>query len=148
VEYSLNVEQSGGYDLSFLSALGSGSGPQRTITATFTKGVGMPYALTDPVAVSPTGGWTDYQPTDATQVALEAGEQVLRITFNGGSQNLASFQITRDLDVSAASFSTQYMMLTMLTDTHDGSYSEEEVVVMSEEVNISGVQQDDQGVWM
>ena len=96
VEYTLNVQQSGVYDLSFLSALGDASGPQRSITATFTQGDGAAYASTGPVAISPTGGWTDFQPTDATQVALEAGEQVLRITFNGGSQDLASFTLARD----------------------------------------------------
>ncbi len=96
VEYTLNVQQAGVYDLSFLSALGDGSGAQRSITATFTKGDGSPYASTDPEVIAPTGGWGDFQPTDATQVALEAGEQVLRLTFNGGSQDLASFSLARD----------------------------------------------------
>ncbi|MGM0858281.1 MAG: carbohydrate-binding protein [Pseudomonadota bacterium] len=96
VEYTLNVDQDGTYDLSFLSALGDGSGPQRSITATFTKGDGSPYASSDAVVVSPTGGWSNFQPTDATQVALEAGEQVMRLTFSGGSQDLASFSLARD----------------------------------------------------
>ncbi|QPL45858.1 carbohydrate-binding protein [Halomonas sp. A40-4] len=96
VEYTLNIAQDGTYDLSFLSALGDGSGPQRSITATFTKGDGTPYASSDAVVVSPTGGWSNFQPTDATQVALEAGEQVMRLTFNGGSQDLASFSLARD----------------------------------------------------
>ncbi|RUR32511.1 carbohydrate-binding protein [Vreelandella andesensis] len=95
VEYTLNIQQSGLYDLSFLSALGNSSGPQRSITATFTKGDGTPYVTTDQVVVSPTGGWRDFQPTDTTQVALEAGEQVLRLTFSGGSQDLASFSLER-----------------------------------------------------
>ncbi|UZH10620.1 MULTISPECIES: carbohydrate-binding protein [unclassified Halomonas] len=96
VEYTLNIQQAGVYDLSFLSALGDSSGAQRSITATFTKGDGTPYASIDPVVISPTGGWGNFQPTDATQVALETGEQVLRLTFNGGSQDLASFSLARD----------------------------------------------------
>ena len=96
VEYTLNIQQAGVYDLSFLSALGGGSGPQRSITATFTKGDGTPYASSDAVVIAPTGGWSNFQPTDATQVALEAGEQVMRLTFNGGSQDLASFSLALD----------------------------------------------------
>ncbi|MGP8290778.1 carbohydrate-binding protein [Vreelandella zhanjiangensis] len=96
VEYTLNIQQAGVYDLSFLSALGEAGGSQRSITATFTQGNGTPYASSGPVAVSPTGGWSNFQPTDASQVALEAGEQVLRLTFNGGSMDLASFTLSRD----------------------------------------------------
>ena len=96
VEYTLNIAQDGTYDLSFLSALGDGSGSQRSITASFTKGDGTPYASSGAVVIAPTGGWGDYQPTDPTQVALEAGEQVMRLTFNGGSQDLASFSLARD----------------------------------------------------
>lgn len=96
VEYTLDIAQAGTYDLSFLSALGDGSGPQRSITATFTKGDGTPYASSDAVVVTPTGGWSNFQPTEATQVALEAGEQVLRLTFSGGSQDLASFTLEAD----------------------------------------------------
>nr|WP_290984119.1 carbohydrate-binding protein [Halomonas sp.] len=96
VEYTLNIQQAGVYDLSFLSALGDAGGSQRSITATFTQGDGMSYASSGPVVVSPTGGWGNFQPTDASQVALEAGEQVLRLTFNGGSMDLASFTLSRD----------------------------------------------------
>ncbi|MDN3523649.1 carbohydrate-binding protein [Halomonas sabkhae] len=96
VEYTLDIQQAGVYDLSFLTALGDSSGAQRTITATFAKDNGTPYATMDPVAVSPTGGWGNFQPTEAFQVALEAGEQVMRVVFNGGSMDLASFTMSRD----------------------------------------------------
>ncbi|MGP9633681.1 carbohydrate-binding protein [Halomonas sp. AOP43-A1-21] len=96
VEYTLNIQQAGVYDLSFLSALGDVNGSQRSITATFTQGDGTPYSSSGPVVVSPTGGWGNFQPTNASQVALEAGEQVLRLTFNGGSMDLASFTLSRD----------------------------------------------------
>ncbi|GED21755.1 carbohydrate-binding protein [Halomonas halmophila] len=96
VEYTLDIQQAGVYDLSFLAALGDSSGAQRTITATFAKDNGAPYTEMDPVTVSPTGGWGNFQPTDNAQVALEAGEQVMRVTFNGGSMDLASFTMSRD----------------------------------------------------
>ncbi|WP_110687598.1 carbohydrate-binding protein [Salinicola aestuarinus] len=92
VEYTIEVEQAGVYDLSFLSALGSQSGGARTITATFDGGAGV-YAHTT-ASVGFSGGWSTFLPTEKQGVLLEAGEQVLRVTFNGGSQNLESFSLT------------------------------------------------------
>lgn len=96
VEYTLDIAQAGVYDLSFLSALGDSSGTQRTITASFNKPGNSPYVTSEAVQIEPTGNWSNFQPTSPTQVALEAGEQVLRLTFNGGSQDLASFSLSRD----------------------------------------------------
>jgi len=93
VEYTLNVAQAGTYELSFLSALGSTGGAARSITASFAQG-GSPYTTTSPVSVDYSGSWTTFVPTDSVQVELEAGEQVLRLTFNGGSQDLASFNLS------------------------------------------------------
>jgi len=91
VEYTLNVEEAGVYDLSFLSALGTQSGDARSITATFDSGAGV-YAVAD-IDVGSTGGWDTFLPTDSQSVLLEAGVQTLRLTFNGGSQNLESFSL-------------------------------------------------------
>ncbi|CAM0554349.1 hypothetical protein EHLJMEHL_04445 [Vreelandella titanicae] len=93
VEYTLNVAQSGTYELSFLSALGSTGGAARSITASFAQG-DSPYTTASPVSVNYSGSWTTFVPTDSVQVELEAGEQVLRLTFNGGSQDLASFNLS------------------------------------------------------
>ncbi|WP_430468649.1 carbohydrate-binding protein [Vreelandella titanicae] len=92
VEYTLNVAQAGTYELSFLSALGSTGGAARSITASFAQG-DSPYTTASPVSVNYSGSWTTFVPTDSVQVELEAGEQVLRLTFNGGSQDLASFSL-------------------------------------------------------
>ncbi|WP_239496136.1 carbohydrate-binding protein [Salinicola peritrichatus] len=92
VEYTLNVEEAGVYDLSFLSALGTQSGNARSITATFDSGAGV-YAVAD-IDVGSTGDWDTFLPTDSQSVLLEAGVQTLRLTFNGGSQNLESFSLT------------------------------------------------------
>ncbi|MGK0545712.1 carbohydrate-binding protein [Halomonas cupida] len=96
VEYTLNVEQAGTYDLAFLASLGTTAGGQRSITASFTKGDGTPYATAGAVEVDPTGSWTNFVETSSTQVTLEAGEQVLRLTFNGGSMDLQGFSLSKD----------------------------------------------------
>ncbi|TDX32379.1 putative Ig domain-containing protein [Modicisalibacter xianhensis] len=92
VEYTINVTQAGTYELSFLSALGAQGGSARSITASFAQGE-TTYATATPVAVDYTGNWTSFQQTDSVQVELEAGVQVVRLTFNGGSQDLASFSL-------------------------------------------------------
>jgi hypothetical protein len=89
VEYTINVEEAGEYDLNFLSALGTTGGAARSITAAFQKN-GVFYETATPVAVTPTATWTTFQPTGSTRVELEAGVQVVRLTFNGGSQDLKS----------------------------------------------------------
>ncbi|WP_110641838.1 carbohydrate-binding protein [Salinicola sp. CPA57] len=91
VEYTLEVDQAGVYDLSFLSALGAQTGAARSITATFDSGAGVYEVAT--IDVDFTGGWNTFAPTDSQHVALEAGTQTLRLTFNGGSQNLESFNL-------------------------------------------------------
>ncbi|WP_157956794.1 carbohydrate-binding protein, partial [Salinicola halimionae] len=91
VEYTLNVDQAGVYDLSFLSALGAQSGSARSITATFDDGAGVYEVAT--IGVGYTGGWNTFSETESQNVALEAGTQTLRLTFNGGAQNLESFSL-------------------------------------------------------
>ena len=92
VEYTLEVDTAGVYDLSFLSAMGAQSGTARSISATFDQGSGV-YAVAD-VGVGYSGGWNTFLPTQGHQVMLEAGEQTLRLTFHGGAMNLASFTLT------------------------------------------------------
>ena len=92
LEYTIDVGADGLYDLNFLSALGTNSGAARSIQASFEKG-GEIYATADAVTVSPTGSWTSYQETGTAQVELEAGVQTVRLTFDGGSQDVASFTL-------------------------------------------------------
>ncbi|WP_052384029.1 carbohydrate-binding protein [Litchfieldella xinjiangensis] len=92
VEYTIEVAESGTYELSFLTALGAQNGSARSITASFAQG-DTAYATASPVAVGYTGGWSTFTQTDTVQVELEAGVQVVRLTFNGGSQDLASFSL-------------------------------------------------------
>ncbi|BBI48180.1 hypothetical protein HORIV_06010 [Vreelandella olivaria] len=93
------------------------------------------------------GAWGTYVDGPSLTLDLEEGVQVLRLTFNGGSQDLASFQISRDADVNTASVLNMDMM-NMVSDMSDGSFMEEELVAMSDDVSISGVQENDQGALM
>ncbi len=92
LEYTIDVQQSGEHTLVFQSALGSTGGAQRTITAGFDAGAGF-YA-SGVAEVDFTGGWTTFTPTEEFTVVLDAGVQVLRLTFGGGSQDLQSFTLT------------------------------------------------------
>jgi len=58
VEYTLEVDQAGVYDLSFLSALGAQTGSERSITATFDNGAGVYEVAT--IGVDYTGGWNTF----------------------------------------------------------------------------------------
>ncbi|SHE86800.1 delta endotoxin [Modicisalibacter ilicicola DSM 19980] len=119
VEYTLNVAEAGTYDLSFLSALGTQSGGARSITASFAQSGGV-YETASSVGVDYSGGWTSFEQTGSTQVELAAGEQVLRLTFNGGSQDLASFTLAQ---VDTNSAPTVEAGLTDLTATADEAFS-------------------------
>jgi hypothetical protein len=138
VEYTINVEQAGSHTLSFVT---SSPNDGRTITAAVEKD-GVFYG--ESMATVPNSGdWGTYVDGPSVTLDLEAGVQVLRLTFNGGSQDLASFQLSRDPDVSAASMSTMEMMA--MADMNDDAASQEEVVAMSDDVGLSGVQENDQG---
>ncbi|MCP1362754.1 carbohydrate-binding protein, partial [Halomonas sp. BBD45] len=119
VEYTIDVAQAGTYELAFLSSLGSQAGSARSVTASFAQGDGT-YATASPVAVDYTGGWNTFQQTDSVQVELEAGVQVVRLTFNGGSQDLASFELTPVAGNAAPSVDAG---LDDLTATEDQAFS-------------------------
>jgi hypothetical protein len=102
VEYTIAVAEAGSYDLVFQSALGSATGLERSITATFAAN-GAVYE-TATVATPRTGAWTAFQPTEPVSVDLQAGVQVLRLTFAGGAQDLASFALTPSAGIAAAAF--------------------------------------------
>lgn len=46
------------------------------------------------------GGFTSFQNRDGGELALEAGTQVVRVTFNGGSQDARSITLTRVEEVA------------------------------------------------
>lgn len=141
MEYTIDVEQAGSHTLSFVT---SSPNNGRTISAAVEKD-GAFYDQSGPASVPNSGAWGTFVDGPSVTLDLEAGIQVLRLTFNGGSQDLASFQISRDPDANAASLSSMEMMT---TDMEDSFSSEDALVAMSDDVSLSGVQENDQGTLM
>jgi len=101
LEYTINVAQAGSYAFNLSMALGEAGGPNRSVTATFTNGSNVE---TVTVNTPRTGTWTNFQDTQDAIVDLPAGTTVVRLTFNGGSQDLEAF--TLEPAPAAAAFST------------------------------------------
>ncbi|SES39254.1 Carbohydrate binding module (family 6) [Tranquillimonas rosea] len=93
VEYTIEVEEAGLYDISFLSAMASSGTEQRSVEASFAKD-GEVYTSSGEVEVGRTANWWTFDSTAPAQVELEAGTQVMRVAFSGGSQDLASVTLT------------------------------------------------------
>jgi hypothetical protein len=93
LEYTVDLA-AGTYDLDLLMALGGGTG-RSAVVDFYRPGEGTPYASSGSIANPSTGGWTTFQTRSASDIALEGGEQVVRITFAGGSQDIRSFTLTQ-----------------------------------------------------
>ena len=93
LEYTVDLA-AGTYDLDLLMAFGSGGARSATVEF-FRPSETASYASTGPIANPNTGGWTTFQTRSASDIALEGGEQVVRVTFNGGSQDIRSFTLTQ-----------------------------------------------------
>ncbi|WP_118136145.1 carbohydrate-binding protein [Oceanicella sp. SM1341] len=92
LEYTVDVASAGLFDLDLLM---STVGNNRSVTvAVYRPGEDTPYASTGPIANANTGAYTTFLTRSAEGLALEAGEQVLRVTFSGGSQDFRSFTLT------------------------------------------------------
>jgi len=83
LEYTLNVANAGDYALSFLAATPNDN---RAITASFEKN-GAFYE-TAVSTLSNTGDFTVFTESAAETVRLQAGEQVMRVAFGAGGQDL------------------------------------------------------------
>ena len=90
LEYTINVAEAGPYAFNLSMALGDATGPNRSVTATFTTGGNVE---TVTVNTPRTGVWSNFQDTQDAIVDLPAGTTVVRLTFNGGSQDLESFTL-------------------------------------------------------
>jgi len=94
LEYTVNVGEAGIYDLDLLMA--TDGGPGRSATVEFYRaGEDSPYATSGSIANPVTGGWSIFETRSASDIALEAGEQVVRVTFNGGSQDFRSVTLVQ-----------------------------------------------------
>ncbi|WP_298841524.1 carbohydrate-binding protein, partial [uncultured Salinicola sp.] len=102
---------------------------------------GATYTSAAPHAVTNTGGWNNYQANDGIELDLSAGEQTLRLTFNGGAMNLQSFTLTPENTLAVAS-----PMATRMASEGDSSLmqtAELEGFVPSDDVAVAGVDHPD-----
>lgn len=84
LEFTVDVSTPGDYDL-YIDSAGTGN-----MTLSLSSD-GTP--LLSNVSVPPTTGWSDYVEKSIGTVALTAGEQVLRVTFNTGGSNVKEFRL-------------------------------------------------------
>ena len=91
LNYTLTVQTSAVYQLSFRVASGNGPG---NVQATLN---GIPLcSLSTPL----TGGWQTWQTVTVSNITLQAGIQILRLNFAVGGQNLNYVQVTKQRDLS------------------------------------------------
>lgn len=79
LEYTVNVTSSGSYDVGFRTASTSGGAIRMEIDGTDVTGT---------VALANTGGWQTWVTTNKTNVALTAGQHILRLFVVTGGFNL------------------------------------------------------------
>jgi hypothetical protein len=84
LEYSVNVQQAGGYNLSYRVAT-----PQTTGQIQFLVN-GQVLSTT---SIPATGGWDTWATVNSSNVNLPAGNQIVRIYFSGADVNLNKFTL-------------------------------------------------------
>ncbi|MEZ4825098.1 MAG: glycosyl hydrolase [Bacteroidia bacterium] len=122
LEYTVDVQQAGNYNLTFRFACGNsaGGGPFRI------ESDGL--IVKSGITVTSSGGWNNWANKSVTAIPLKSGKQVLRIYFENGELNVGKFTFTY---VSPLSYSqpvadageNQIIVLPQNTATLDGSAS-------------------------
>ena len=92
-EYTISVPTAGAYDLDLLLSNGGETG--RSAKVDFYKpGAATPYATSGSIANPSTGSYNTFVAREVDDIALDAGTQIVRVTFLGGSQDFRSFTLT------------------------------------------------------
>lgn len=122
LEYTIDVQQAGNYDLAFRFACGNnaGGGPIRIEADS--------QLVKSGITVNYTGDWNSWQTKTVSNIPLKSGKQVLRLYFDNGELNIGNFTFTY---VSPLSYSqpvadagnNQIVVLPQNTATLDGSSS-------------------------
>lgn len=88
LEYTVEVQQAGNYNLSFRYACGNnaGGGPMNI------ESDGQ--LLLSGIRVNSTGGWNTWNTKTLSGIPLKRGRQILRLCFDGGELNLGNFTFT------------------------------------------------------
>ncbi|MEM1159736.1 MAG: carbohydrate-binding protein [Pseudomonadota bacterium] len=93
LEYTVEVSEAGNYTLEMLLS-GQFDGRIATVEV-FREGETTAYASTGAIDNPATGSWDAFETRAADDaLALEAGTQTFRVTFNGGTQDFRSFTLT------------------------------------------------------
>ncbi|MEL6254594.1 MAG: glycosyl hydrolase [Bacteroidota bacterium] len=122
LEYTIEVQQAGNYDLSFRYACGNNAG-------------GGPFSIESDeqivksgIGVSYTGGWNSWRTKTVASIPLKSGQQVLRLYFDQGELNVGEFTFSFDSPLSysqaiAKAGPNQIIVLPQDTAMLDGSAS-------------------------
>jgi hypothetical protein len=93
LEYTVDIGAAGQYDLDLLLANGGGAGRSATVSF-YRPGESQPYATSGTIENPQTASWSSFAERSMDGIVLEAGEQIVRVTFSGGSQDFRSFTLT------------------------------------------------------
>jgi lysophospholipase L1-like esterase len=98
-EYTINVQAAGAHNISLVTATPNSG---RNVTASFEQG-GAVYKTTGAIATPVSGSYSAFVSTSNVQVDLQAGVQVVRVTFGGGNdQDFRSLSIAPVLGGAAS----------------------------------------------
>jgi hypothetical protein len=87
------VPEAGLYDVDLL--LATPLAGRSASVEVFLPGAGAPYASSGSIANPSTGSYTNFLPRSAEGLALQAGVQVVRVSFDGGSQDFQGLTLTQ-----------------------------------------------------
>ncbi|MDD5687371.1 MAG: carbohydrate-binding protein [Elusimicrobia bacterium] len=100
LEYSINVQQSGEYNISLKVA--GGAGVHGPVHLEFGPHHGTPYVVTNSTAIYNTGGWYSWTTFTFTGVSLTSGIQVMKLVMDNGTAsdcgNFDNISIVKILD--------------------------------------------------
>lgn len=103
IKYTVNVEETGKYDLVIKYSSGRSGGGTVNVSANDVNLIGNHTLLQ-------TAGWNDYKTSIIKDLQLVKGIQVLKVTINGGGYNLDNLTFSRGT-LSVADFETTKIMI-------------------------------------
>ncbi len=122
LEYTVDVQQAGNYDLEFRYACdnSNGGGPFNIES----DGI----VVSSGITVNNTGSWSSWATKTVNNIPLKSGRQVLRLYFDNGEVNIGAFTFTYNSPLSydqpiANAGDNQIIVLPQSTATLDGTTS-------------------------
>ncbi len=100
MEYTVDVDSTAAYKLTFRSASGSSGSKVRVLA----NGVNV----TPAVSLAGTSGWNRWQTSTVNDVILQKGRNIIRLMFDQGGSNLNYFMFSDPSEVSLVPFKALY----------------------------------------